>query len=143
MKIYRRFDTGHRASRFTLLSLFTLALAMLLAALPVAGKNAGQDKDKKESNRSVGFILSQDASAKDVGLPAYPGAQRSKDTSDDSSALQMGLWGGDSGFKLVVLKLDSKSWPGTAPFWTAANPSQNTRRLRDNRTAWTAKATSR
>jgi hypothetical protein len=112
MKIYRRFDTGHRASRFTLLSLFVLALAMLLAALPVAGKsNAGQDKDKKDSNRSVGFILSQDASAKDVGLPAYPGAQRSKDTSDDSSALQMGLWGGDSGFKLVVLKLDSSDSP--------------------------------
>ena len=107
MKIHGRFAMRNPVNRFMLLGVFALALVML-AALPMAGKNnAAQDKDKKDSNRSVGFILSQNASVKDVGLPAYPGAQRSKDTSDDSSALQMGLWGGDSGFKLVVLKLDS------------------------------------
>src|SRR5215469_15178357 len=67
---------------------------------------AKQDKDKT-SGKSVGFVLSDDATAQDVGLPIYPGAQRLKDSSDDSSALQMGLWGGSNGFKLVVLKLES------------------------------------
>lgn len=83
------------------------ALGIVLAALPAAA----QDKDQKRSNKSVGFVLSGDATAKDVGLPVYPGAQRRKDTSDDSSALQMGLWGGNSGFKLVLLKLDSDDSP--------------------------------
>lgn len=85
---------------------------MILAILPAAGQDRNkQDKDQKRSNKSVGFVLSGDATAKDVGLPVYPGAQRRKDTSDDSSALQMGLWGGNSGFKLVLLKLDSDDSP--------------------------------
>ena len=87
--------------------LTTLVVAAILMALP-AGM---QSQDKKGSNHSIGFILSHDATLKQVGLPAYPGAQRSKDTSDDSSALQMGLWGGNSGFKLAVLKLDSSDSP--------------------------------
>jgi hypothetical protein len=105
MKIDRTLSTRTRNSRFMLLSI--LVLGMLLAAIPVAGTSGGQDQDNKGSNRSVGFILSADAEAKDVGLPVYPGAQRSKDASNESSALQMGMWGGSSGFKLVLLKLDS------------------------------------
>ena len=89
-----------------LLTIFIVAV--ILVALPVGV----QSKDKKGSQQSIGFILSQDATPHEVGLPAYPGTQRSKkDTSDDSSALQMGLWGGDSGFKLVLLKLDSSDSP--------------------------------
>jgi hypothetical protein len=87
--------------------LSALAAGIILMALPVGA----QSKDKKSSKQSIGFILSQDATPHEVGLPAYPGAQRSKDVPDDSSALQMGLWGGDSGFKLVVLKLDSSDSP--------------------------------
>lgn len=102
--------TKNRISRFTLLSILGL-FGLFLAALPVAGKNGGQNQDKKASNRSVGFILSADAEAKDVGLPVYPGARRSQDTSEESSALQMGLWGGSSGFRLAVLKLDSNDSP--------------------------------
>jgi hypothetical protein len=88
---------------------------MILATPLAFGQNTSkaaekQDKDKS-SGKSVGFILSEDASAKDVGLPIYPGAHRLKDTSDDSSALQMGLWGGSTGFKLVLLKLESDDSP--------------------------------
>ena len=41
----------------------------------------------------------------------YPGARPHKDNSDDSPAVQLGLWGGGSGFKLVVLKLESNDAP--------------------------------
>lgn len=95
---------GNQAASRKLLGAFMVAA--VLVALPMSL----QSKDKKNS-KSVGFILSQDATPKEVGLPAYPGAQRSADTSDDSSALQMGAWGGNSGFKLVVLKLDSNDAP--------------------------------
>lgn len=93
-----------------------IALCMVLSALLGFAQNSDkpadkQDKDKPSSGKSVGFVLSDDATAKDVGLPIYPGARRLKDSSDDSSALQMGLWGGSSGFKLVVLKLESDDSP--------------------------------
>ncbi len=39
------------------------------------------------------------------------GRVRIKDNSDDSPAVQLGLWGGGSGFKLVVLKLESNDTP--------------------------------
>jgi hypothetical protein len=60
---------------------------------------------------SIGFIASKDAGAKEVGLPLYPGARPHKDKSDDSPAVQLGLWGGAWGFKLVVLKLESNDAP--------------------------------
>jgi hypothetical protein len=91
-----------------LMNVLVVALGAVLAApVALAQGPAKQDKEKASSGTSVGFILSGDATVKDVGLPIYPGAKRLKDTSDNSSALQMGLWGGSGGFKLVVLKLES------------------------------------
>lgn len=87
---------------------------LFVAALPLAA----QDKQEEgaanpESDRdSIGFIASKNATPKEVGLPMYPGARRHKDESDDSPAVQLGLWGGNSGFKLVVLKLESDDAPG-------------------------------
>ena len=78
-----------------------LLLGLLLAAsFPLA---AQQDK----GSHSAGIIASDQVSAQDLGLPLYPGAHRYKDSGDDSSAVQLGLWGGDSGFKLMVLKLEA------------------------------------
>jgi hypothetical protein len=76
-------------------------------------------QDKKEPGAvepgkdqgSVGFILSKEPSAKEVGLPLYPGARPHKDSSDESSGVHFGMWGGSSGFKLVVLKLESNDPP--------------------------------
>jgi hypothetical protein len=84
-----------------------LALGIALAAQPLIA----QDKNQKESNKSVGFILSAEANEKDLGLPIYPGARQHKDSPDEDPALQMGLWGGSSGFKLVLLKLESDDSP--------------------------------
>jgi hypothetical protein len=84
---------------------FTM-LALLFTTIPATAQN--KDSGKK---KSIGFILSEEASAQEVGLPIYPGARRHKDESEDSAALQLGLWGGSSGFRLVLLKLESDDSP--------------------------------
>jgi hypothetical protein len=84
-----------------------VALTLLIASLP----GIAQDKKDSAKSKGIGFTLSDEATAKEVGLPVYPGASAQKDNSDDSSAFQMGLWGGGSGFKLVVLKLESDDSP--------------------------------
>ena len=55
--------------------------------------------------------MNKQATAKDVGLPVYPGAKPHKDEKDDSSSVKMGLWGGSFGFKLAVMKMDSSDAP--------------------------------
>jgi hypothetical protein len=82
-------------------------IALLAAVLPLAGQNT---KSNSGNDRSSGLLLSEDATPRDVGLPAYPGSARAKD-SDENSALQMGLWGPSAGFKLILLKLDAKDSP--------------------------------
>jgi hypothetical protein len=90
-------------------ALFFLVLA---AAVPLAAQDAKDSSSQQSSdNDSIGFNLGKNASAKDVGLPIYPGARRHKDDSNDSSALNMGLWGGSTGFKLFVLKMESSDAP--------------------------------
>lgn len=90
-------------------ALFLLAISLVLPS-PAQDKGK-EDQGKKGSSKSIGFILSADANEQDLGLPIYPGSRRHKNDSDDSSALRMGLWGGGSGFKLVVLKLESSDSP--------------------------------
>jgi hypothetical protein len=91
-------------------ALFFLVLA---AALPLAAQDQKTSSAQQSSsdNDSIGFNLGKNASAKDVGLPIYPGARRHKDDSNDSSALNMGLWGGATGFKLFILKMESTDTP--------------------------------
>jgi hypothetical protein len=86
---------------------------LFVAALPLAAQDK-KDSSKSESEmgrNGVGFMASKEASAKDVGLPLYPGARPHKDDPDNSSAVQLGLWGGSSGFKLAVLTLESNDAP--------------------------------
>ena len=86
---------------------------LFVAALPLAAQDK-KDSSKTESEmgrNSVGVMASKEASAKDVGLPLYAGARVHKDKSDESPAVQLGLWGGSSGFKLAVLKLESNDAP--------------------------------
>ena len=88
-------------SRESLPVLAALVLGMSLGAvLPAAAQDT-------KGSHSAGIVASDEVSAQDLGLPLYPGAHRYKDKSDDSSAVQLGLWGSGSGFKLVVLKLES------------------------------------
>ncbi len=83
---------------------FVLAFALSIFALASLSL-AAQDKD------GAGAVISAKATAKDVGLPIYPGSTPHKDKDEDSSAANLGLWGGGAGFKLVVLKMESSDSP--------------------------------
>jgi hypothetical protein len=93
----------------------TLCGVMSFARLSVAG----QEKDKTGVNVTVtskdgseaGLVISAQATAKEAGLPLYPGATPHKDEKNDSSAANLGLWGSTFGFKLVVLKMESSDSP--------------------------------
>jgi len=114
MKTQRSDHAGHPHARLAPEALGAIMLGILLvAALPSAAQdNKDSGKSDTEMGRnSIGFIASKEASAKDVGLPLYPGARLHKDTSDESAAVRLGLWGGNSGFKLAVLKLESNDAP--------------------------------
>jgi hypothetical protein len=69
------------------------------------GNRGAQEKD------GAGITFSKQATPKEVGLPAYPGAKLHKDEKDDSASVQMGLWGGSFGFKLAVMKMESGDAP--------------------------------
>lgn len=97
-----------------------MVLGLVFSPLPLAAQNKGE-QGKKDSKKGVGFVLSEDVTEQDLGLPIYPGARKYKDQSDSSSAVQMGLRGGSSGFKLVVLKLESDEPPAkVADFYRKA-----------------------
>jgi hypothetical protein len=80
-------------------------------------KDASKDKELsvtvKGPDTDAGLILSANATAKEVGLPIYPGSipYKEPEKDSDSSAVKMGLWGNSFGFKLVVLKMESKDAP--------------------------------
>ena len=90
-----------------------IVMGMLLsaAALPAAAQDKKDSDANKSDSDSIGFIASKNASAKEIGLPLYPGSRRHKDDSDDSSSIQFGAWGGSSRFKLAVLKMESDDTP--------------------------------
>jgi hypothetical protein len=115
MKIERSDHASGQRARFKSCAAVGVVVLGLLfvAALPFAAqeeKDSGKTESEKGRN-SVGFMASEEVSAKDVGLPLYPGARPHKDKSDESPAAQLGLWGGSSGFKLAVLKLESNDAP--------------------------------
>jgi hypothetical protein len=89
-----------------------IALGLMLAALPLAAQDKKDNDADKQDNDSIGFVAGKNAGAKDIGLPLYPGSRKHKDSSDDSASVHLGAWGGSSGFKLVVLKMDSDDAPG-------------------------------
>jgi hypothetical protein len=93
-----------------------LGTALSAALLIVSAGVTAQDKDKSGLNVTVtgkdgsdvgGLVVKAQATAKEAGLPLYPGARPHKDDKDDSSSANLGLWGSSFGFKLVVLKMDS------------------------------------
>ena len=91
------------------------------AVVSLAGIAAvGQEKDKsgvnvtvtgKDGKEAGGLVISAQATAKEAGLPLYPGSRPHKEEKDDSSAANLGLWGSSFGFKLVVLKMESNDSP--------------------------------
>ena len=99
-----RINASALASVLGIIALLSFVLAVS------AQENADKHKDKSEINLSVG--ANKNVTAKDVGLPIYPGARPHKDEGkDDSGAAQLWAWYNNSGFKLVVLKFESDASP--------------------------------
>jgi hypothetical protein len=96
-----------RVRRIAVLCAVFGAVALISASSAEAGggNRRAQDKD------GAGVTFSKQATAKDVGLPTYPGSRARKDEKDDSASVQMGLWGGSFGFKLAVMKMESNDAP--------------------------------
>jgi hypothetical protein len=89
-----------------------LAALLLIVAASTSRPLAAQDEHaKKSTDLNAGITVSEQATAKELGLPIYPGAKLHKESSEDSAAANLGLWGGSFGFKLVVLKLESADAP--------------------------------
>jgi hypothetical protein len=97
-------------------AVFIGAALCVTVSLGAIGASAQQDKDKSGVNVTVtgkdgsdvgGLVISAQATAKEAGLPLYPGARPHKDEKDDSSGAKLGLWGTTFGFKLIALKMES------------------------------------
>jgi len=84
-----------------------LFLAVAVLAASVALGTSAQEKEKD----SAGVVFSGKASAKDVGLPFYPGSIPHKEKDNDSEGMNFNLWGGGSGVKLAVAKMDTSDSP--------------------------------
>ena len=106
------------SSRRWILAGIALEVVFGLAPSALQAQDAQKPKDKDFSvsvqgpDTNAGLSVSARATAKEVGMPIYPGATPHKDPDkDDSSAANLGLWGNSFGFKLVVLKMESKDAP--------------------------------
>jgi len=89
-------------------------LGMVAVGVGARAQNQDKDKDKGGINVTIqgkdtdaGLVIKTQATAKEVGLPLYPGARPHKDEKDDSSSANLGLWGNTFGFKVVALKMES------------------------------------
>lgn len=91
----------------------TLLTSALVLAFVFCGAVQAQDNDKSKDNGNftAGITMGQHADAKDLGLPIYPGSKPHKDNNDDSSGANLGIFGGNVGFKLAVLKMETKDAP--------------------------------
>ncbi len=93
-----------------------LALVVTCGMLCSALSLAAQEKPEKDSasgkgSQGAGIYFDAEASAKDVGLPIYPGARPHRDKDENQSSGKFGLWGNSFAFKLAVVKLDSNDSP--------------------------------
>jgi hypothetical protein len=97
-------------------ALRTLALVVTCGMLCCALSLAAQEKPDKESgsgkgSAGAGIYFDAEPSAKDVGLPFYPGAHPHRDKDENQSSVKFGLWGSSFAFKLAVVKLESSDSP--------------------------------
>lgn len=86
------------------------SLLGVLVLMPAASARTGIGGGEQDQS-GAGVMVSKQATAKDVGLPVYPGARAHKDEKGDSPSVQMGMWGGSFGFKLAVMKMESNDAP--------------------------------
>jgi len=86
----------------------------LMAAFPTSAQQSGSQRDKKlDIQSSVGDLhVGNDADARKIGLPLYPGARLVRDNDKDHDSVNLGILTEAFGIKLVVAKYDSDDAPG-------------------------------
>lgn len=91
---------------------FFAGLAVGLAAV-VAGASATAQGQEKDKGLDLSLHAKSHATAKDVGLPEYPGAVPYKDPGDkdNGSSLDAGLSFGDFHVSLIVVGLETSDSP--------------------------------
>jgi len=94
--MFNRFHASIVHHRLVFLTAF-----VALSSLPVSA----------QEEKGAGAVLSPEVKAKDVGLSIYPGSRPHKEKDDDSASANLGLWGGGSGFKLAILKMETVDSP--------------------------------
>jgi hypothetical protein len=87
-----------------------VARALIAVGFAALVSTAGQAEERK--GFSAGIVLEAEATAKSIGLPIMPGAVRREKEKDEDHALTFALWGGDFGFKVVVLGLSTTAQAG-------------------------------
>jgi hypothetical protein len=85
---------------------FRLFAAMLSLALGACG--ASEDGSR---GLELGFKVNDNATARAVGLPTYPGSRPYKDDDDDSSAADIGISTPLFGLKVVATELETADKP--------------------------------
>ena len=80
------FVSHRNRSRFRLLLLAACGSTLIVSCLVPVHVLAQQEK-------AAGVVLNGEASAKDVGLPIYPGSRRHKEKDEDSAGANFALWG--------------------------------------------------
>ena len=85
-----------------------VAAAALFAAF-TAAPAAAHDPDRFSTPKRFGAGIDVNAKPKveDTGLPLYPGATIDRDRKNDEDGVNLNLWFGSYGLKLVVVKLAS------------------------------------
>jgi hypothetical protein len=73
------------------LKLGCIAVSLLGISTTVVSAQEKTSEKQKASDKSTGFILSDDATEQDLGLPMYPGSKPYKEDGQDTSGLHMGL----------------------------------------------------
>ncbi len=98
--------------------LWSFAFLAVLAALSMsrAAAQSGDTNDDKnksfDAHTTVGDMhLGSDGSAKEVGLPLYPGARPKKDDKENSNNANLSLFTSAFGFKLVAVSYESDDAP--------------------------------
>ena len=95
--------------------ILTVAFATALASHVFAAGPQKQDKDSQDKHLDIrsssgDLHIGNDADARKIGLPIYPGA-RLKHDNDNSNAVNLGLFTEAFGIKLVVASYESDDAP--------------------------------
>jgi hypothetical protein len=95
----------------TAMSMNVVCSRVALAAALLAVGACGADESDSKNGFEASLRLSQEATAADVGLPAYPGSKLFKEPGDSSSGARVGLSTPMFGFKVVAVKLKTPDEP--------------------------------